>query len=541
MNVFRYVSVCLILCNDVYRIHVQGFTPQPIQAASLHSSGTGAKFWPGDQRKCSLRRRRRNLSPLSSSLGNEDSVVEAIQSLVDYHQGTWEGRATSFSVTQDVAAGIVSRKTSPKYTISVKLGIGEENGNIGGRNSYPNYSFTETISFENKISSRSLSFRECNVDVDAVDASYSLDSTLPNIPSSISGTEKTAQFGIEHCIAASDDRRVRCVVLYGPDQNLLRILVHEENRLNSPSDNTIGSKGAVEGASLTAADLLEMQSDVDRLVDKFTRNLGQQGDASGSAGSINDTTSNIGANPNDDLMQRLQESLSTSSESDSQNLVPHMMSLLELTSGMWLGDAVIRDMPMVQEFPEKPGGRGFGSRGKSASSNDASPAYEFGSWSVGVQKVAWRWLWNYGEKIRQVIDVGKSMGAPMSTSLSRALSGSVCVDESLSRRVPSDQRMVYIDWDAETVGLVLGSVSMQLPRYLNFDSSASSNRPAKPFVTEFCLYQSSGIGELTEQTVDETPLPDIICSKISRVYNYQGTRLKQGVSSFYTLSRYGED
>ena len=548
MKVLRDALICVILCSDVFGILVQGFAHySSLSSARLHSNRIVGVA--NNQKFIAATTRTKNLIKfsLSSSLGGEeDSVVEAIQSLVDYHQGSWEGQATSFCITHDVAAGIVSRKTSPKYTISVKVGLAQEQ--MQRSVNPPVYALTEIISWGDKISSRSLPLNDkCNFDVDSVDASYSLDCTLPDIPPPISGTEKLVQFGIEHCIAASDDRRVRCVVLYGADQTLLRIVVHEENRVKSKEmEDIIASEDTGNGKSLSAADLLEMQSDVDRLVDKITGNIDQPGnviDESTSSGNSSSSASTSSYDMMDRLQKSLSSSSSVSSDSDAQQLVPHTMSLLELTSGVWLGDAVIRDMPMVQEFPTKLGARGFGSSSKSESSKTPATTtpYEFGSWSVGVQKVAWRWLWNYGEKIRQVIDVGKSMGAPMSSSLSRALAGSVCVDESLSRRVPSDQRMVYINWDAETVALAQGSVSMQIPRFLSFDLSASSNRPAKPFVTEFCLYQSSGKGDLTADTVDDTPLPEIVCSKIARVYNHQGTHLKQGVSSFYSLSRYGDD
>ena len=35
---------------------------------------------------------------------------------------------------------------------------------------------------------------------------------------------------------------------------------------------------------------------------------------------------------------------------------------------------------------------------------------------------------------------------------------------------------------------------------------------------------------------DDVKLPELICSKIARVYNFEGN-LKQGCSSFYTLRR----
>ena len=191
-------------------------------------------------------------SHLSSTYGQDDQVIEAIESLTTYHEGSWSGKARSFTVVPDVAAGIVKRKASPEYQVSVKLGL-----NIKDRD----FSLTETFSWdENKISSRSLSLNECNVDVDSVDASYSLDSSLPDFPSAISGTDKLCQFVIEHCIAASEERRMRCFLLYGVDQSLQRIVVCEETRIEQDQNSVPRKTEAENGNQLTARDLLEMQS-----------------------------------------------------------------------------------------------------------------------------------------------------------------------------------------------------------------------------------------------------------------------------------------
>jgi hypothetical protein len=448
-----------------------------------------------------------------SSSGESKQVVEAIQSLVDFHEGSWKGKATSFTVTPDIAAGIVARKTSPEYTVSVKL----------GRNKDQDYSLTESLSWGDHFSSRSLGFSNCNVDVDSVDASYSLDSTLPDIPSAITGTDKLCQFGIEHCIAASDDRRMRLLVFYGVDQSILRLVVCDETRVKgqqvmTPIDSSQTNK------DLTIGDLLEMQSDVDRLVDKIAGGLPD----------IAPVASDKKADAGEDRFEKLQESVSpTSADDGSQKLLPYIMSLVEQTSGVWIGDAVIRDIAMVAASPER--GRGFGSSDEPKSTIKSQP---FGSWSVGVQKLAWRWMWNFGEEVRQVVDVGKAMGVEISDCASKSLSGSVCVNESLSRRVPKDQRMVFIDWSGDNVGFMLGNLSIQVPRYLNFDRSG---RQVKPFVTEFGVYQSTVVEEdLTEENVDKITLPEVICSKISRIYNFEG-QLKQGCTSFCTLKRFGEE
>lgn len=83
-----------------------------------------------------------------------------------------------------------------------------------------------------------------------------------------------------------------------------------------------------------------------------------------------------------------------------------------------------------------------------------------------------------------------------------------------------------------------------------FDKS----RQVRPFYTEFCVFQSAqsqeeeeelGRGTDTggnERSQEEliSKLPDVICSKMSRVYNYEGY-LKQGCTSFFTFKRFGTD
>jgi hypothetical protein len=505
-----HVGIRLFLCLSMAHT-VAGLSHSPSFITSLRRPLVSSV----SNSRCGMR--------LHSSFGREqDPVVEVVQSLVDFHEGVWEGQARSFTVTPDVAAGIVKRKLSAKYTVSVKLGL----------DSNRDPALTESMSWDDnqKVSFRSMSLSACNADVDSVDASYSLDSKLPDFPTEISGTDKLCQFVIEHCIAASDDRRVRCLIFYGVDQSLHRVVVCEENRVKQPlpkSDerSPLGKEG------LTAADLFEMENEVDSLVDKISEKL----KAGGSLGSGN----REGGSSSNDVLRRLQQGISESQQKSpddaSLKLSPHRMSLVELTSGVWLGDTVIRDFPMILGSPEQPG-RGFGSDRSVRSSMGSS----IGRWDVGVQKVAWRWMWNFGQEIRQVNDAGKAMGSTLSPSMQQSLSGAVCINESVSRRVPLDERMVYIDWNvADMVGFVLGSTSIQAPRYMNFNpSSSTSSRRAKPFFTELSHYQSNVVSAVSVETVDTATLPEICCSKMSRVYNFEG-QLKQGCTSFSTLQRFG--
>ena len=449
----------------------------------------------------------------------EDQAKEALQSLGDFHQGSWTGRATSFTVTADVAAGILQKKISPSYQLDVSLIYSQAGGSLalqevcswqsassGGDDDSDDLSFA---------SSRQVSLVDSSVDCDAVDASYSLHThfqkgdnddsknTPTNFPAEIVGTRKAAHFAVEQCLAVSDDTRVRLLALYGDKQELIRVVLCDEVRVQrNDSMATTAPLASSSSASFTAADLLELQSDVDRLVDKIAGQM-----PPGSTGAANSTQLEVGYVPAE-RMQQLQDLSSSSSSvagpgssplpqssssplpsstvnsnNDNANkedrglaLVRHPMSLLELTSGVWLGDSIIRDNPTVpgdgDKLRSKGAGKGFGSSSSSSSTSSSSssstttPRPAFGSWAVGVQKVAREWLWDFGEQIRQNNDAGKSLGAEMETAMGQSMAGSVCENQSLSRRTPKEERMVYIDWNDGNgdnhVGFIVGSVSIQV-------------------------------------------------------------------------------
>lgn len=502
----------------------------------------------------------------SSSSGNNDEAMEAIRSLADFHHGEWQGTANSFSVTADVAAGVVQRKVSSAYNVSVKLGMD------AGRQ----FSLTETISWDDRIALRSLPLRGCNLDVDSVDASYSLDSTLPDFPTGLSGTDKPYQWIIEHCIAAGEDRRARCFAMYGIDQSLTRVVVCNEERLNENGTKVGTGRQAIGlppstrpdiNSMFTANDLIEMQNDVDRLVDRIVANIDQPISRSLPAIEVgqgqddnNEASLSTNSESSSDTLSRLDQMGASSSSTDgAQKYSQHDMSLLELSSGIWLGDAIVRDTPNFAASPLERG-RGFGASTSSSSSSSSSVSSSIGQsqsmglfegWTHGVQKVAVRFMWNFGDEIRKVVDLGKAIGSPLDGSLAKSLSGTVCVDESLSRRVPKDERMVYLDWSQDMVGFLLGPFAVQVPRYITFDpSSTRSTTRSKPFYTEFCIFQSvtnedSTVGGIPSplgisRSEGDMNLPEVVCSKICRLYSFDG-KMKQGSTSFYTLQRFGID
>mmetsp|Transcript_29558 Transcript_29558/g.63363 ORF Transcript_29558/g.63363 Transcript_29558/m.63363 type:complete len:308 (+) Transcript_29558:1-924(+) len=299
-----------------------------------------------------------------------------------------------------------------------------------------------------------------------------------------------------------------------------------------------------------------MENDVNRLVDKIAASMNQGPSSETSKNSPPPQVDDIEDNDDGDdessysvpaqasRLDALEKSMSGAKEKETQDLSPYDISLLEVTNGVWLGDMIIRGTPGVAASPNEGGpGNGFGKNPSSAPSS-FKPTRGFAEWDAGVQKIAWRWMWNFEEEIRQVVDAGKTLGTSMDGFLKKSLAGNVCVDESFSRRKPKDERMVYIDWGQDSVGFLLGPFSVQVPRYVNFDPTAATSRAAavtKPFYTEFGMFQNAGRNTDGVVDVGEKPKDDeICCSKIGRLYNYEG-RLKQGCTSFYTFKPFDVD
>ena len=114
------------------------------------------------------------------------------------------------------------------------------------------YVLRETLEWGShpQVARRKLSLTDSRMDVDSVDASYSLDSTSTTeddsggwLPPAIAGRlwgdnnggddDDTTLTCIEHCLATSDNSRARCFVFYdgSQDQQLARIVVCHEERV----------------------------------------------------------------------------------------------------------------------------------------------------------------------------------------------------------------------------------------------------------------------------------------------------------------------
>jgi len=464
------------------------------------------------------------LGPSEEELAQQK--VEAIQEYSKYHDGVWRGkRVTSFSITSDVAAG-VTKKIDNKDTT--------------GNGIYKTFFKTlmdpdglrvqETISWEedaqptstSSITSRSIKLSE-SVDIDSVDASYSLDaSPLLDIPTIITGTNAVVKFGIEHCIAVSDNERVRCFLLYDMEDKLTRVAVCDELRVAQDDD-------PIQFSQLSAQEEMDAaKNDVDQLVDKLFGVKKESPETNDKTYEAFSTKNKIDANTSmEERMQKLQNALQKNkngtSNDDSQDIKRSPMSMFGLISGVWLGDSIVRNHP------------------ESPSTSNKIPAISgiskgFAEWSTGVQKVAMEYKWDFEDRVMQRHTAGRSLGVSISNQMP-ATSMGMLIHSDMARGKDPEDRLAYVDFDMGMyAGFLLGSVYIKAPRSLSFSQSTGK---VQPFFTEFAVFQkkinpASSFDSVPETSADLTNAPELYCSRLTRLYGNSG-RLKQGTSSFFKL------
>ena len=471
---------------------------------------------------------------------------ESIQSLSDYHDGTWicKDGATSFSISSDTAAGIIQKSTSIPYQTSVNVRFSTSTDNN------TNLKLVETFSWNEKKTNnddefmtavtRSVPLIGPSFDIDTVDASYSIDQTLMDIPSTISGTDSIVKFGIEHVLAIQDNIRVRAFCLYGMDDRLLRIILSNEQRQQLPSEPEQQQQQQSLKSLLVQDEDEEMSNNIEQLFSSTKENQMEK-------------------------IKKLLNPNTNNNDSDKvDTLKNHPITLFGLSLGPWLGDSVIRDQSLFQANKNKSNNKnknkgGFGSsRAKSTNNNSKKkqkssnqsesssnhhPLDGFAEWTLGVQKVAMLYKWDFDETIRQVMELGRSMGPSYCSTVPKSSMGMIN-EKLMSRRIPKEDRMLYIDYDMGAyAGFTLGSIYLKVPTFLFF-SQMDANKLVLPFVTEFAVFQKDTTDATKEEdnnnesspfdTEDDDMNGEIICSKMMRVYNNNG-QLKQGITSFYTL------
>lgn len=475
-----------------------------------------------------------NTPPLQMSLSPEElskQKGEALQALADFNDGTWSGVATSFSITSDAAAGVSRRKFAVPYktSVSTRFGFGEEEG----------LKVVETFNWEEEsanndegkdaaanndngfcVASRTILLGS-SMDVDAEDGSYSTDVALLDLPSAISGTKALTKFAIENCIAISDDERVRVFLLYGIDDLLSRVVICDEKRVEEELKSEAGGSSDVSMSS-----------------------------ASGDQPPSFDVRNPITASTSiDERMERLQEAFAGSKQggsggSSASQYERYSMDLYGLSIGAWLGDTVVRDMQTGGSSSSGAVGSGQSSKGfgspqstpkkKKKTGNGADFGSGFAEWNLGVQKISIVFKWDFEETVRQVLHFGRSIGAatgPVPTSSMGTVN-----DELMSRRLPKEERMTYIDYDmSRYAGFIVGEKYIKCPRYLSFAQAESF-----PFFTELLVFlrEKKDENDLIIELGDEDELPGAFCSRMSRLYDKDGN-FAQGSTSFFMLKPIG--
>ena len=480
--------------------------------------------------------------PMSSMSPEELSKQkgEALQALADFNDGTWSGTATSFSITSDAAAGVSRRKLAVPYrtSVSTRFGFGGEEGlkvvetfnweeaatsnDVDNNNNEAKDAATAAASDDNGfcVASRTILLGS-SMDVDAEDGSYSTDVALLDLPSAISGSKALTKFAIENCIAISDDERVRVFLLYGIDDLLSRVVICDEKRIEE-----------------------EVKSEADGSSDE------SMSSASGDQPPSFDVRNPITASTSiDERMERLQEAFAGSKQggsgdSSASQYERYAMDLYGLSIGAWLGDTVVRDMNNGSSSSGSGAGgpsssKGFGSpqsrpKKKRKTDNGADFGSGFAEWNLGVQKISMVFKWDFEETVRQVLHFGRSIGAatgPVPTSSMGTVN-----DELMSRRLPKEERMTYIDYDmSRYAGFIVGEKYIKCPRYLSFAQAESF-----PFFTELSVFlrEKKDENDLIIELGDEDELPDAFCSRMSRLYDKDGN-FAQGSTSFFMLKPIG--
>ena len=396
--------------------------------------------------------------------------AETLQALADFNDGTWSGRATSFSISPDVAAGVTKRKMSNPYETSVATQFGLQGDGL---------KMVETIQWKSKrngsgegicVATRNTKLGK-SMDVDAVDGSYSCDAALFDMPSAITGTDSLIKFAIEHSLAINDNERSRCFLMYGIENQLVRVMVCDETRNKGGSDNIekgdvdASLSGAAQGdfIGLSEDDDVEMAAAIDRLVGKITSESGvtqsiRLDDAPSVPGGVMDTITEDSTVK--EKINRLNNVVQDSKDLTSKSS-RYPMNMYSLSIGAWVGDAVIRD----QNIEDTSLTRGFGTVTKSKKTVFGDG---FAEWSVGVQKVTFQFFWDFDQTIRTVINYGRSLGVHTDEMMPVSTMG-VINDELMSRRLKPEERMLFIDYDiGKYVGFIVGSVYIKVSFSMHF-------------------------------------------------------------------------
>mmetsp|Transcript_37103 Transcript_37103/g.75692 ORF Transcript_37103/g.75692 Transcript_37103/m.75692 type:complete len:623 (+) Transcript_37103:113-1981(+) len=515
--------------------------------------------------------------------GGSDEEVKA-----DY----WEcaDGAITYSVSMDPAAGIKKGRISKPYKSSVRIDMGELMSN---NKKEKGLRLVESMQFDQSTLPfvRSISLG-ANVDVDSVDSSYSLDAMLPSasasddedytslplLPSSLlNGIDPSAvEFVVEHTLAVSELERSRCFLLYGCINDVVNNNVNDNEPAIEDDDFAIlAATTAAENAKRkrgndqTATDdrsyrliglILAEERKVmptPEIADTTRTSLLKSDTGSESeAPSPLDFLEIKGQNDDEeeDKMERLMQSLENHnkkvieegmgvSDQNASEMQLYNVGMFGLTSGVWLGDAFIRESIIPPKL-QQTSSRGFGKK-EETKNNDDEEEDRFATWSIGVQKVTMQFEWDYGTSIAQKCNWGRCMGTATSlSSMANIRSEGLIVVNEARRMKKREEKRVILDFDGGNyIAGLIGSSYFRAPRYMTFSQKSQSIR-REPYLTEYMIFfrpksdkASSSATTSLGSIEDVDTVPEYYCSRSSRLYDSQDGSLMQGSTGFFALQQ----
>lgn len=514
---------------------------------------------------------------LQSLMAGIDDQLGDLQSPGIDQAKYWECKdgAITYAVPMDPAAGLKRGTVSKPYRCSVQI---EMNGNFGGgRGGGGGLRLVESIQFsaEDIPFVRSMPLG-ANVDVDAVDGTYSLDDVvdassdmsigLPLLPPAMvaggSVDPRAVQFVVEHTLAISETERCRLFLMYGDVSGRSNAVEEEEEEDDDANDGeedfaVLAAKKAKKGNS--KRNMLD-DNEAERnyrllgvVVAEETKIMPEKETSDGESDDDDDSdyaaefiSQMIETQPQDkpaspldlleidqtdrseedDKLNRLMQSIDKHNQrvvgdaigknypSGSTKMERHSIGMFGITSGVFLGDTFVRE-----SIPERllsgiqQQKKGFG---KTPSNGSKDERDRFATWQMGVQKIALRFEWDYYECISQSYTYGKVMGTPTSlASIANINSdGIVVVNESRRTKKRTERRVV---WDMEGGSYIGGLIDdcsgyFRAPRYMAFSQSRSYN--AEPYLTEFMVFYRPGKRDGDSKIIDA----DIVGNDVAPEY-----------------------
>mmetsp|Transcript_21151 Transcript_21151/g.36368 ORF Transcript_21151/g.36368 Transcript_21151/m.36368 type:complete len:293 (+) Transcript_21151:460-1338(+) len=230
----------------------------------------------------------------------------------------------------------------------------------------------------------------------------------------------------------------------------------------------------------------------------------------------------------------------------------HSLGMFGLTSGVWLGDTFVREsLPSNSMAPST---KGFGrkqqtpTKGGTSSSAEGENGDRFATWTVGVQKVALAFEWDYSQTVSQSYTYGKCMGTATSlSSMANLKSDGVVVVNKARPTTRREERRVVWDMDnGSYVAGLMGDSYFRAPRYMNV-SRGRRSYSADAYLTEFMVFYRPGKEERdgVESAADiigggggaAEVSPEYYCSRMARLYNANDGSLMQGSTAFFSMKQ----